>query len=374
MAVRIWIGDTPVEGYEQSAIKELASSLSSEAGAFDILANFTVGAGKDSKQIDILVIHGKAWSIVELKHSASFAVFGKSNGLWRRSDGVEFPGHNPAQQVVQQYSTLRSWLHNNHRDFVEKGRQAACRDEAAWKDIRKFIALYPCKNPNSKIDVQSCVGLSGTLGAVIGFDLVKTHLLEPKWQGGLRMELTQAEIGRLASLLGLRDETAMILAPSTSTSEQRISDSQDPARPTQPEQSAVPARRRSRWKRLGIVAVPLVLVIVALVAYMLWPRPYVIEATEAWQFIDSGRQLSVRVQISSIKENGRDRLVYDKRILQGDERNFSFEINGVGDGHLRFSEDDTIVIGPVRMGTSDSGNAQVEIDYRDVGALVEVEY
>jgi len=52
--------------------------------------------------------------------------------------------------------------------------------------------------------------------------------------------------------------------------------------------------------------------------------------------------------------------------------NFSFEINQVGDSLLPFDADDTILIGPVKMGTSESDEAQIEIDYDDFRTLVRV--
>ena len=365
------MGDPADEGYERSALRELASSLTDERGDFSIFANFYVGAGRDSKQIDLLVVHGKSWTIVELKNSASYAVFGESNGKWRRSDGVEFPGQNPALQVIEQYSTLKKWLHTNRRDFIEPGRLAACREAAAWSDIRKFIALYPCQNPNSKINVSGHPGFSGTLGDVIGFDLVKEHLLEAKWQGNLRLELTQSELERLAGILGLSDATAEVLAACTTAPL-----GETPSNPAAPHDKSHDRRkqesgRTSFWRRLALSMIPL-LVVAAIVSYLWWPRLNVIEATEAWQYIASDKKVTVCVEISSVKENGRDRLVFDERITGGAAHYFSFEINGVGDSLLPFDANDTILIGPVEMGTSESGEAQIEIDYDDLHALVRV--
>jgi len=365
------MGDPADEGYERSALRELASSLTDERGDFSIFANFTVGAGRDSKQIDLLVVHGKSWTIVELKNSASYAVFGESNGPWKRSDGVEFPGQNPALQVIKQYSTLRKWLHTNRRDFVEPGRLAACREAAAWSDIRKFIALYPCRNPNSKIDVSGHPGFSGTLGDVIGFDLVKEHLLEPKWQGNLRLELTQGELERLAGIVGLSDAAAEVLAASTATPLDET-----PSNPDAPHDETHDLRkqepgRTSFWRRLALSMIPL-LVVAAIVSYLWWPRLNVIEATEAWQYIASDKKVTVCVEIGLVNENGRDRIIFDERITSSAAHNFSFEINEVGDSLLPFDANDTILIGPVKMGTSESGEAQIEIDYDELSALVRV--
>jgi len=365
------MGDPADEGYERSALRELASSLTDERGDFSIFANFTVGAGRDSRQIDLLVVHGKSWTIVELKHSAGYAVFGESNGQWKRSDGVEFPKHNPALQVIKQYSTLRKWLHTNRRDFTEPGRLAACREAAAWSDIRKFIALYPCQNPNSKINVSGHPGFSGTLGDVIGFDLVKEHLLEPKWQGNLRLELTQSELERLAGILGLSDATAEVLDASTATSlGETLS---NPAAPHDEshDRSKQELGRTSFWRMLKLSMIPL-FVVAAIASYLWWPRLNVIEATEAWQYIASDKKVTVCVEISRVKESGVDRIIFDERIPFDAEHKFSFEINGVGDSLLPFDANDTILIGPVKMGTAGSGEAQIEIDYDNLRTLVRV--
>jgi len=375
MAVRVWIGDPADEGYERSALKELAASLANETGDFDILANFTVGAGRDSSQIDLLVVHGKAWTIVELKHSAGYAVFGQSNGPWKRSDGIEFPGHNPALQVVKQYSTLRRWLHKNCRDFVEPGRLAACREIAAWSDIRKFIGLYPCRNPNSKIDVSGHPGFSGTLGDVIGFDLVKDHLHEPKWQGSLRLQLTEKELERMAGTLGLHDATAAVLA-ATPTGIARIETSSD----TKPPVTIKIGKARNHQKRCSktkpFLLLASLLIIAVAAAYTWWPRPTIVEATEAWQYIGLSEKIVVRIEVSSVNENGQDRIIYDDRIARGSEHNFSLEINSVGNAALPFDSSDTILVGPVRMGTTEdrnNPNSQVEIEHKDIPTLVEVE-
>jgi len=366
------MGDPADEGYERSALRELASSLTDERGDFSIFANFTVGAGRDSKQIDLLVVHGKSWTIVELKHSASYAVFGESNGPWKRSDGVEFPGHNPALQVIEQYGTLKKWLHTNRRDFIEPGRLAACREAAAWSDIRKFIALHPCQNPNSKINVSGHRGFSGTLGDVIGFDLVKEHLLEPKWQGNLRLELTQSELERLAGILGLGDATAEVLAASTA-----IPLGETPSNLAPPHDQSHNGRkqepgRTSFWRRFALSMIP-VLVVAAIASYLWWPRLNVIEATEAWRYIGSDEKVTVCVEIGRVIKRGRDRIIFDERIASDAAHNFSFEINGVGDSLLPFDANDTILIGPVKMGTAESsGEAQIEIDYDELSALVRV--
>jgi hypothetical protein len=377
MTVRIWMGEPADEGYERSALKELASSVADERDDFEIFANFTVGTGRESKQIDLLVIQEKSWSIIELKHSAGYAVFGKSNGLWKRSDGHQFPGHNPALQVVKQYSVLKAWLHKNHRDFIEQGRQAACRELEAWSDIRKFIALYPCLNPSSKIDVSAHQGFAGTLGAVIGFDLVKEHLLEPKWQGSLRMELESGEIEKLAGLLGLANATARVLvpkpttvssAPATGSGNKKLaslsSSEQEPAETE---------KKRLFGGRLMFCAV--LLALCALIAYYIG-APHLqklVEAPDAWRYIVSEDRVTVRLEISRIAVNGWDRIIYDRRIPFGAEHNFSFEINSVGDAQLPFEATDTILIGPVPIGTSDRGNAQIEISYSDVDKLVRKE-
>ena len=71
--------------------------------------------------------------------------------------------------------------------------------------------------------------------------------------------------------------------------------------------------------------------------------------------------------------NGQDRIVYDDRIAAGAEHNFSVEINDVGTHTLPFGTADSVLIGPVEMGTSESDNAQIEIEYSEVRKLVRLE-
>jgi hypothetical protein len=384
MAVVVWLGEPAEEGYEQSALRELAADLAEEAGRFHVFANFAVGTSADAAQIDILVIHEKAFTIVELKHSAGYAVFGGSNGPWKRSDGVEFPGkHNPALQVIKQYSALTRWLQSNCRSFVAPGRAAACSNSSAWSDIRKFIALYPCRNPSSKIDVSSHRGFAETLGGVIGFDVLKDHLLEPKWQGRVALPLTDNEIRAMAGVLGLTDVTASVLA---ATTEGPAALNSTPCESGAPRLTPPPrAHRRKLLIRLAIAALVCVAGTLALLLAFGGlrndspDRPVrQIEATEAWQYIGSAASVHVRIEVGDVnvkKEQYLDRwtaYLFDSRVERSAEHKFSLQIANLPTSQRPFSTGSVIVVGPVVMATAETGEAQVEIGYDELEEIVRI--
>src|SRR5580693_9002432 len=103
--IEILIG-APVSGSEAAALRDLVSTLTAPAL---VLANFEVTHGRNSRQIDFVVITAGWAELVELK-AITAPVRGGVNGPWQieSSPGrfLPYSGPNPWQQARDAKITL----------------------------------------------------------------------------------------------------------------------------------------------------------------------------------------------------------------------------------------------------------------------------
>jgi hypothetical protein len=110
--IEILIG-APLRGSEASFLRTICSDLQPHGPSL-ILANFEVGSGPSSCQIDFVVVAANRTELLELK-CFSGPIFGDQNGTWRtedRSGNVHIlQGHNPWEQARDAKLALNDAMH-----------------------------------------------------------------------------------------------------------------------------------------------------------------------------------------------------------------------------------------------------------------------
>lgn len=281
MAVKLWWAKRPYDHpSEHQALQRLVKALAPLAEQFFVLANFRL----PNAQIDFLIISEFGIYLVDVKNSRGLPVFGGLNGTWQRADGVSFPA-NPVDQIIHQYRQLRAWLEKNQAKFLSANQINSLQN--GFKDIKKFIALYPCKHPKSRLALEGESRLCPYLGEVIGIDELPSRLLDPSWRGRLGITLGASEIQKLAKLLGLQPARVDQLQ------EQRLNRLGIEA---SRELNQAPSLGQ-RLKRWGVAALGLAVVLAGTVGFLPRESVWVGQLRQS----DIGKRIDLVMEVQSVK-------------------------------------------------------------------------
>jgi hypothetical protein len=194
-------------------LKELCTTLSViEDREFYLFANIRV----PNAQIDLVILTDSSIYLVELKNSAGLKVTGGLNGKWVRSDGKELGTWvksndkergrgNPIDQLLLQYRSFREWLRVNQERYLLGDQVVGLvgTPDETFKDIKKFIVLYPFRHPDTSVGIGEEYRLTPFLGDVIGFDELAKRLTDPIWECRIGINLELENINRICNLLRL---------------------------------------------------------------------------------------------------------------------------------------------------------------------------
>lgn len=346
MTVELWMAKRPWDHQSEiAAVRDLAHELDQLDGRYHIFANFNV----PNAQIDMAVLTRFGIYLVEVKHSAGLPIQGSRNGKWMRQDGREID--NPINQIIKNYWKWRDWLKENQHQFLSENRVASLRAndrKGTFPDIKKFVALYPTKHPDTRIEgLEGEYQLNPMLGDLIGFDQLAVRIQDPAWHCDLGIELADDEIRGIAEQLGLfrvdinslESEQLTTVNPSDGSESRTGGD--------------IPWwKQGARWALIGLGVMAL-----AMAVYFLIREPHpecgvnVAQVSES----DVGRKLVVNLLVDQVEKSdyGPHVMMYAAEKPRG---KFSIEIdvpeNNVEAGKERFVrwEGKRIIVGRAELG------------------------
>jgi hypothetical protein len=139
------------------------------------------------------------------------------------------------------YFNLSQWLTENAGTFLSPNKTAQLRG-GEFKDIKKFVVLWPNKHPSSRIQTDD-FKFEPFYGDVIGFDELVSRVCDHRWQSANTVPFEPGEMVELARALRCEPpEEGNAQVPGPNSPPKRGTLPIDPAR--QPEQSE--ARKSER--------------------------------------------------------------------------------------------------------------------------------